>query len=109
MAFDYYNLATDNQQGEALISLESIKNIATITAAKLKGVYPAKKENDMIQVKRKDDRLLITAMIRLQQDIEIANVCSLLQKNIYKNVMDMTGIKCDSIAIDITGFIKDKE
>lgn len=109
MAFDYYNLATDQKQGKALISLESVKDIATITASKLRGVYPAKKENDMVQVKFKDDQLLLTVMIRLQQDVEIASVCSLLQKSIYKNVMDMTGIKCGSIAIDITGFIKDKE
>ena len=109
MGVEYYDLTTDPKRGLTKISLESIKNIDTITAAKVEGVYPSKKENDMLSVKMKDDKLELGVSIKLLQDLEIASTCSNLQKDIYKNLVDMMDIRCDAIAVNITGFVKEKE
>ena len=109
MAHEYINLNVESDLGITNINVDAIKDVAFITASKQEGIYAAKKEQDMVNLKFKDGRLILGLNVRLLQDPDIARVCSDLQKSIYKNIYDMTLIKPDAININIVGFIKEAD
>ncbi len=109
MAHEYINLNVESDLGITNINIDAIRDVALITASKQAGVFAAKKEQDMVNLRYKDGKLSLTVNVRLLQDADIARVCSDLQKDIYKNIYDMTMIKPDAININITGFYKESD
>ena len=109
MAHEYINLNVESDLGITNINIDAIKDVALITASKQNGIFAAKKEQDMVNLRYKDGHLSLTINVRLMQDADIARVCSDLQKDIFKNIYDMTMIKPDAININIVGFIKETD
>lgn len=102
------NVSFDSKTGRVILSNEVFKNIAQIVCEKIDGVYSAKKDNDYVVCKINDNQVKLTLYIKLRQGIDVAKVCSKLQKKIHEDIMDMTGIDCHDISLDIQGFVSEK-
>lgn len=109
MAIEYFELNTDGEFGQAKMSLDSFEDIATQAAIKIKGVYIPKKVNDIVNVKFKDNEIVVEISVKLIQGIDIAKTCQEIQNNIYTSILEMTNVKCKEVNIDITGFIQEKD
>lgn len=107
MAIEYYELEQDNGLGKACLHLDSLNTIATVSATNVEGVFPAKKESTMTDIKYKDDNLDIVLNVKLLQSVNVSRTCANLQKEVYTKLLEMTGIKATSININIVGFVSE--
>ena len=94
-----------NTNGTYTISLKAFKDIADISLASVKNIYPAKKEDYISAKFDNNDELTISISVRLKQGIDIVKTCNNLQDVIYDNLSLMTGVECKNINIDIQGFV----
>lgn len=109
MAVEYLKINSDEELGQAKMSLDSFKDIATASVIKIKGVVVPKKASDIVDVKIKDDEVVLSLSLKLMQGIDIAKTCSDIQNSIFTAILEMTNVKCKAINIDITGFVLEKE
>lgn len=102
------NINLDSKMGQVILNSDVFKNIAQIASTKIEGIFPSKKENDFISCKISEDNVKLTLFIKLKQGIDVAKVCSQLQRKIHEDILDMTGIDCTDINLDIQGFVSEK-
>lgn len=99
----------ESKNGPVILSSDVFKNIAQIASDKIEGVYPSKKENDFVVCKVVEEAIKLTLYIKLKQGIDVAKTCSQLQRKIHEDILDMTGIDCNEIDLDIQGFVSEKQ
>ena len=104
---EYYELEKDNDLGKACLSLDSLNTIATVSGLKVEGVYPAKKDSTMTDIKYKENNLDIVLNVKLLQSVNVARTCATLQKEVYTKILEMTGIKTNTINVNIVGFVSE--
>ena len=109
MAIEYIRLQGDSDNGLAMMSLDSIRDIVYFAVSKVKGIVLPKKPLDLVDLKVKEDKLSVNLNVKLLQNLDIAKTCETIQENVYRTVLEMTNIKCEDINIDICGFISDKD
>ncbi len=96
-----------NERGTIVLENKVYKDIAQIAALKVDGVYPYKKENDFAVCKFKEEALTVTLNVRLTQDIDVVKTCSTVQGEVRRAIEEMTGITCDSVNVEVQGFVKE--
>ncbi|MBQ1477385.1 MAG: Asp23/Gls24 family envelope stress response protein [Erysipelotrichaceae bacterium] len=94
--------------GNIVLENKVFKDIAEISALKVSGIYPNKK-NDFAEVKLKDDQFSVVLNVKLKQNIDIVKTCSKAQMRVREALEDMTGIPVASVNVEIQGFVKEKE
>lgn len=110
MANEYCVINQENKElGLASISLEALNNISLVALNKISGIASAKKEVDMCDAKIKDNEVVIDLFVKLNQGVDVVKTCSNLQNEVYSTILDMLGIKCKAINVNISGFIYDKD
>lgn len=102
------NINIEAKNGKVILSSDVFKNIAQIASNKVSGIFPAKKEDDFVSCKLNNDNVKLTIFIKLKQGSDVSKVCSQLQNKIHEDILDMTGIDCNEINLDIQGFTSDK-
>ena len=97
----------DLVNGKASFSTDVFADIAAVALKKTKGVIPAKK--DAVTIGYKDKQLSITVAVKMLLGADVVKVCETLQNRIHDNFMEMTGVDCQDISLDVLGFYtKDK-
>lgn len=109
MANDYCVINQDKDLGLASISMDALNNIASIVLNRINGIAPAKKEADMCDTKVKDNEIVVDLYIKINQGIDVVKTCAEIQNEVYSTILDILGIKCKAINVNISGFIYDKE
>ena len=102
---EYYELQQENGLGTACLSLDSLGTISTTSAMGVEGVYPARKESSMSDIRYKDGNLDIILNVKLLQNVNISRTCANLQKEVYTKILEMTGIKTNAVNVNILGFV----
>lgn len=95
-----------NDYGKVVLNNKVFKEIAEIAALKIKGAYPYKK-NDFVACKLKDDILEIKINLKVKQDSDVVKICSKVQNKVRESIFDATGLDCESIDVDVLGFVKE--
>ena len=110
MANEYCVINQDNKElGLASISVEALNNISLIALTKINGIAPAKKESDMCDTKVKDNEVEVNLFIKVNQGVDVVKTCSDVQNEVYTTILDILGVKCKSVNVNISGFIYDKD
>ncbi|MBQ6368219.1 MAG: Asp23/Gls24 family envelope stress response protein [Erysipelotrichaceae bacterium] len=94
--------------GKASFSTDVFVDITETALKKTKDVTAAKK--DPIDVSYKDKKLSVSIAIRVLLGTNVVKICEALQTRVHDNILEMTGIDCQDISLDIAGFFtKEKE
>ncbi len=94
--------------GKASFSTDVFVDITETALEKTKDVVAAKK--DPIDVSYKDKKLSVSIAIRVLLGTNVVKICETLQTRVHDNILEMTGIDCQDISLDIAGFFtKEKE
>ena len=102
-----YNINHETQLGSIHLSDDVFKDIAKLAMSKIPGVYPGKKEADSVACKTLDNDIKLTLYIKLGQGKDVTGTCTKLQRKVHEDIVDMTGIDCKVINLDIVGFISE--
>ena len=94
--------------GNIVLSNKAFRDIAEISALKVEGIYPVKK-NDFAEVKLKDEKFYVTLHIKLKQNVDVVKTCTKAQTRVREALEDMIGIPVSNVNIDIQGFVTEKE
>lgn len=97
-AEDEYGMVAMNKsvfQSIAEISIDDIDNAVRI---------PQTRFNKPLSVRIDDNKLHITADIRVKYGANVAATCELVQNKIYENVLFMTGFRPADVTVNVTGF-----
>ncbi|MBQ3419254.1 MAG: Asp23/Gls24 family envelope stress response protein [Erysipelotrichaceae bacterium] len=94
-----------NDYGNLEISKAAFDDMANIAAAKIKGIYPAKK-NGISDCSVKDGDLIINLNIKVKSGNDINKISTKLQNKVHEIIEEMTGIDCKNINVNILGFIQ---
>ena len=97
-----------NEIGKTLISNRAFQDIAEISALKVSGVHPVKK-NDFAEVKEKDGKLAVNLHVKITQNIDIVKTCAKVQTKVREALEEMLGMEVANVNIDIQGFVAPKK
>ncbi|MBQ1288701.1 MAG: Asp23/Gls24 family envelope stress response protein [Erysipelotrichaceae bacterium] len=98
-------IAIDSEElvnGKASFAIDVFVDITEAALAKTKDVVPAKK--DPIDVEYKDNKLNVAIAIRMLLGSNVVKICEALQTRVHDNILEMTGVDCQNISLDIAGF-----
>ena len=93
-----------NELGTIEIDNKVFTDISKMVCEKVEGVFPVKKE-EYATCSIKDNDVKLHISIKIKQGLDIVNTCSSIQSEIHEAVLNMTGIDCSNITVDIQGFI----
>ena len=57
-----------------------------------------------IQIKIEDNKLNITADVKVKYGVNVSATCEKIQNRIYENISYMTGFKPNEVTVNVTGF-----
>ena len=101
-------LIINNENGKTIIDSKVFESIAEVSALKVKGIYPTKK-NDFASCKINNDDVVLTLNVKLEQNIDVVGTCGKVQEVISEDIAEMCGVECKAINIDIQGFVKEEK
>lgn len=97
-------MKSKNEYGIIEIKDKAIKEIVLIAIKKTKFVRPSKKDLSFIDVKTKNNNLIITVNVNLKEGKDIMKVTSCAQKNIADALSDFTSAKVSGVTVSVAGF-----
>ena len=65
---------------------------------------PDTRFNKPLNVRIEDNKLFITADIKIRYGANVEATCELVQNKIYENLLLMTGFKASDVTVNVTGF-----
>lgn len=94
------------EQGVVAISTSVIETIAKICIDEDKDATLGDTSyfKNAIQCKMVEGKIVLTLKIKVNYNVNVNEVCSRLQTQIFENVKHMTDCRVDTIAVDVTGF-----
>ena len=95
-----------NDYGKIEVTKAAFTDMANIASSKVKGIYPVKTGGNIAECSFKNDELLVSLEIKVKQGIDIVNTSARLQNKVYELILEMTGISCRKINVEIEGFVK---
>ena len=82
-------------RSSAEISIDDIENAVKVAEARF---------TSPLTVKIVDNKLHISADIKVKYGANVAATCELVQNKIYENILFMTGFKASDVTINVIGF-----
>lgn len=108
MAQDYVvlNEKDENELGLVAMNKSVFKSIAEISIDDIENAVRIQETrfSKPLAVKIEDNKLHITADIRIKYGANVAATCELVQNKIYENILFMTGFKPADVTVNVTGF-----
>ncbi|MDO4500042.1 MAG: Asp23/Gls24 family envelope stress response protein [Erysipelotrichaceae bacterium] len=98
-------MITKNEIGKIDVTNNAINDIANVSIAKVQGIFSVKKDAGIASCSFKDDVLKIVLSLKVKQGLDIVKVSGKLQSKVHEAVLEMTGIDCKQIDVDIQGFV----
>ena len=107
MAQDFVVLDEKNENGMIAINKSVFQSIAEISVDDIENAVrqPETTWGKPVQVRIEDNKLNITADIKLKYGANVEATCELVQNKIYENVLFMTGYKANDISVHVDGFV----
>ena len=94
-----------NEYGIVEISDQAFNDMGNIAVAKVKGVYPAKKNGSICDCSVKDGEIVVNMNIKAKTGVDIVKLSGRLQTKVHEIIEEMTGIDCKQINVNVHGFV----
>lgn len=106
MAQDYVVLNQEDENGLVAMNKSVFKSIAEISVDDIENAIRIPETNftKPMSVKIEDNKLLITADIKIKYGANVKATCELVQNKIYENIQFMTGFKAQDVTVNVVGF-----
>ena len=106
MAQDYVVLNEKQDNGIIAINKSVFRSIAEISIDDIENAVkiPETRFASPISVKIAENKLHISADIKVKFGANVAATCELVQNKIYENILFMTGFKASDVTINVIGF-----
>lgn len=106
MAQDYVVLKEDNGNGMIAINKSVFKAISELSIDDIENSVriPDTRFNKPLSVRIEDNKLFITADIKIKYGANVEATCELVQNKIYENLLLMTGFKASDVTVHVSGF-----
>lgn len=105
MAMDYVVLNEKSENGLMAVNKSVFESIAKISMQDIDDVKMSVNPFvSPIQVKIEDNKLNITADVKVTYGVNVSATCEKIQNRIYENVSYMTGFKPNQVTVNVTGF-----
>jgi uncharacterized alkaline shock family protein YloU len=105
MAQEYVILKESGAMGKIAINKTVFQSIAEISLRDVENVSPASgRFGKSVSVSVDENKLKITADVKVAYGENVGTVSSKLQNSIYENVLFMTGFKVSDIVVNVVGF-----
>ena len=102
---EYCELNKDNNLGSVYINVDAFNTIALNAAIGIEGIYPARQQSTMVDVKYKDGVLDVVLNVKVLITVNVSKTCKLLQKEVYTKILEMTGVKANSVGVNVVGMM----
>ncbi len=106
MAQNYVVLNEKQDNGIIAINKSVFRSIAEISIDDIENAVkvPEARFVSPISVKIVENKLHISADIKVKYGANVAATCELVQNKIYENILFMTGFKASDVTINVIGF-----
>ncbi|MCR4951863.1 MAG: Asp23/Gls24 family envelope stress response protein [Solobacterium sp.] len=106
MAQDYVMLNEEKDDSMIAINKSVFKAITEISIDDIENAVrlPDTRFAKPLSVKVENNKLLISADIKIKYGANVNATCELVQNRIYENVLLMTGFKASDITVNVIGF-----
>lgn len=104
MAQEYVLCDKQNELGVIALSKNVFETIAAITLDEFEEIKKDVKNRKNVDGKIKENQLNLYLEIKLKFGANVNQVTQMLQEKIYRNILEMTGFKCQVIDIKVVGF-----
>ena len=105
MATDYVKLNEKNEYGNIAINKSVFESIVEISMKDIEDVKVSVNPFARpIQIKIDENKLNITADVKVKYGVNVNATCEKVQNRIYENVAYMTGFKPNEVTVNVTGF-----
>ena len=106
MAQDYVVLNEDNGNGMIAINKSVFKAISELSIDDIENSVriPDTRFSKPLNVRIENNKLYITADIRIRYGANVEATCELVQNKSYENLLLMTGFKASDVTVNVTGF-----
>ena len=106
MAKDYIVINDKSDVGTIAMNKSIFESIAEISIDEIENAVKIRnsKISKPLTVKVEDNKLMITADIKVRYGASVAATCEKLQNKIYENITFMTGYKPADVTVNVTGF-----
>ena len=107
MAQDFIVLNEQSGNGMITINKSVFQAIAEISVDDIENAVrqPATTWVKPIQVRVDENKLNISADIKVKYGANVEATCELVQNKIYENILQMTGFKANDISVHVDGFV----
>ncbi|MBR3310479.1 MAG: Asp23/Gls24 family envelope stress response protein [Solobacterium sp.] len=106
MAQDYVVVNEKSENGMIAVNKSVFQAIADISLSEIENISAS--ENGRFakptQVKIENNKLIISADIKVKYGANVSAACELLQNKIYENILFMTGYKASDVRVNVVGF-----
>ena len=105
MATDYVKLNEKNEYGMIAINKSVFESIVEISMKDIEDVKVSVNPfAHPIQIKIDENKLNITADVKVKYGVNVNATCEKVQNRIYENAAFMTGFKPNEVTVNVTGF-----
>lgn len=106
MAQDYVVLDQSDDMGMVAMNKSVFKSISEISVDDIENAVriPDTTFSKPLSVKIEDNKLHITAYIKLKYGANVKATCELVQNKIYENIQYMTGFKAADVTVKVVDF-----
>ena len=106
MAQDYVVLNETDEMGVVAMNKAVFKSIAEISINEIENAVriPETTFTKPLSVKIEENKLHITAFIKLKYGANVKATCELVQNKIYENIEFMTGFKAADVTVNVVDF-----
>ena len=107
MAQDYITLEPTNEIGKVKLNKSVFASIVANVIDESEKVIldDSRTFKNAIVTHIENNQLSILAAVKVNHKANVADVCAELQNKIFESISYMTELKCESIEIQVTGFI----
>jgi uncharacterized alkaline shock family protein YloU len=105
MAQEYVVLKESGEMGRIAINKTVFQSIAEISLKDVEDIVPVESRfAKSVCVSIEDNKLKISADVRVKYGANAGTVSSQVQNHIYENILFMTGFKTSDITVNVVGF-----
>ncbi len=105
MAIDYVVLNEKSENGLMAINKSVFESIVDISMKDIEDVKVSLNPFVRpIQIKIEDNKLNVTADVKVKYGVNVSATCEKIQNRIYENISYMTGFKPNEVTVNVTGF-----
>ena len=106
MAQDYVILNDETENGMIAVNKSVFKAIAEISIDEIEDALkvPNSRFTKPLDIRIENNRLNISADVRLKYGANVEQTCELVQNRIYENILFMTGFKPSNVTVNVSGF-----